>query len=160
MTAYREHRDKVRLERARAGADREPPKLETPPGYVDAAVIITPLATPPYTFSKVPEGEAQIFQIALQAFGRRIAERLMIEILIAGASINRFPAMPILGAGYGAMQISPYYVRKGEEVRVITELVPRGSWWRKLLDRFWDWWEPPKVRVIVTGVVRKEEEID
>lgn len=153
----RDHRPQVRLERARAGADREPPKLETPEGYVDATIIMTGLLRPPFASSKTMSGEAQIFRITLQAFGRRVAERLMVEVLIAGASLSRFPAMPILGAGYSTTQISPYYVRKGEIVTVLTKLTPRGGWWRRLVDRFWDWWEPPKVRVILTGVVKGDE---
>jgi len=129
-----------------------------PPGYVDSSILMTGMLKPPFAVQKIAEGDAQIFRVGLRAQGRRVAERLMLEIKIAGASINRFPAMPILGAGYGTFQVDPYYVRAGEKVDVIAQIEPRGSWWVRLIDRIWDWWEPPKAMVILTGVVRKEEE--
>jgi len=133
---------------------KEPELPETPPDYVDATIVMTRLATPPFIDQKVMPGEAQFFRIGVQAYGRHIAERLIVEIRVGGAAVNRFPAYHLIANGYHTTQIDPYYVRMGEVVSVETLLVQSDRWWKRWRDRLLDWWSPPKARVIVSGVVR------
>jgi hypothetical protein len=150
-------RQQILRDRRNAGKDRTPELPETPPGYVDAVIVMTKILSFPFVQSKVMEGDAQVFRIGLQVFGRRVANRMMVELKVSGATINKFPAYPILGFGYSTTQIDPYMIRMGEVVEVSSYLAPADRWWVRWVDQICDWWSPPKARVIVSGVVRMPE---
>lgn len=149
-------KSKTFLSELKYRGDKEPEWI-TPAQYVDATLVMTKLATPPFSDQRVMEGPAQIFRVTVQTFGRRVAERLMIELSVAGATVSKGPAYAFLAHGYSTIQMDPHMVRQGEIVSVSTTLNADSRWWRRWSDSFWDWWSPPKARVIVTGVVRKPE---
>lgn len=153
----------LRAHLAESRLEKEMPP--TPHGFKDSTLVMTKLHSPPHTTDVVMEGDAQIIRIAVQAFGRRVAKRLMVEIMISDAigpdfgwlTMGKFPAWSFLGHGYSTTQIDPEVVGAGHIVRVKTELYSASRWWERLVDRITDWWTPPKVRVLVTGVMRKPE---
>lgn len=145
------------LSKMRNRDGKEPELPVAPHGYVDSTIIMTRLGIPPFLDQQTMPGDAQIFRIAVQAFGKRMAERLMVELRIGGATVNKFPAYHLLAHGYSTTQVDPYMVKAGEIVSVETSLLENPSWWRRIRDRFWDWWVPPKARVIVSGVIRMPE---
>lgn len=123
--------------------------------YVDGSVFLTKLSPLPFVQSKRVEETSQIFEVSVQPVGRRVIERLAINVRLAGSEVfdlGHFFA-------YHTHKVKPIVlVNIGEIVEVSARLLPASHWWPRLKDAVWDFFSPPRARVLLMGVVRKGEE--
>ena len=122
--------------------------------YIDASILITDLKILPFIHQKTVEEVSQVFQVVIQPQGRRVMQRLSIELRVAGAEMIHYGYL----FGYNVHRVSPpILLREGEVIEVLATMNQSERWWTRLVDRVWDWFKPPKARVLLMGVFRKGE---
>lgn len=119
--------------------------------YVDASVFITKMAAAPYVQSKTIEVHSQVFQVSVHTSGRRVVERIVVQLRAGGELAYELGHL----FGYNTHRMKPILLKPGEVIEVCVHLVPSLRWWTRLVDAVWDWFQPPKVRVMFVGVARR-----